>query len=117
MVKHFVELDHLGGTVTLTEVSSRRPENLKISTKNLVRFRYFDRKETNINGDTTYEQCRNFSCWYYVGKRLTLSEVKNKFPTEKELIYKMEMRQSDAVLICEKFVLPLNSDDRVFSPK
>lgn len=115
MLKTFIELDNWAATPTIKEVSSTNPKDLNFSLENVVRFRYFQQTVTTINGEELKSDKKDFSHWYYVGKRLKLADVRNLYPQSKELFANMKRSNCDAVLIREETLLLLPYGDTVFS--
>lgn len=77
MLKHYVErqtFDILVPNSYITEVEERNPAQIEPS-EFCFRFRFFDRTEEVIDGETLTGKEKNVSGWYYFGQRMTLEEV------------------------------------------
>lgn len=115
MLKTFIEMDNWAAPATVHEVSSANPNDLKIPLTDVVRFRFFQQTVTIINGEELRSEKKNFSNWYYVGKRLNASGVKSLYPASRELLSKMKKANCDAVLIRDETLLLLSPGDTVFN--
>lgn len=115
MLKTFIEMDNWAASKTILEVTTTNPKELNISFNNVVRFRFFQQTIAIIQGEELRSDKKNFSNWYYVGRKLTINEVKSLYPNSTELISRMKKSHCDAVLIKEETLLMLSSDDCVFN--
>ena len=69
-------------------ISSRR-DKIEIP-KGSFGYRFFDRIETRVDGETLKGKPKNHSGIYYLGRKMSLAEVKKELPKEKILISNME---------------------------
>lgn len=90
-LKHYVEFFYCGILVSETEAKQikSRKEEFKIP-KGSYGCRYFDREEVKRGGETLIGKKKNYSGMYYLGKTMSLEEVKEEFPRENILIRNME---------------------------
>lgn len=61
-------------------------------------YQFFDREETEIEGETLYGKDKNHSGRFYKGDIFTLDELKVKFPFEFTLISNMESNKWDYLI-------------------
>ena len=78
MVKHYVEYLYPGNIINQTSVSEiprRIVKNIKLS-DDCIGFRFFDKTETVVDGETLTGKKKNVSGWYYRGEEMTLQQAK-----------------------------------------
>ena len=54
-------------------------------------FRFFEKEEQMIDGEQLTGKPKNYSKWFYIGEKLSLNDVKYKYPDKTILISNMEM--------------------------
>lgn len=92
MTKHYVEFSFPGeffSEYTVQEVAERNPELVKVP-EGVFAYRFFDRSEAIVDGETIVGDRKNFSPLTYLGTAYTLEEVKAQFPECTPLISNME---------------------------
>ena len=92
MLKHYVEFSFPGvlfNEYQTKEVKERDPKLIKLP-KGAFAFRFFDRTEVEIEGETLVGNPKNYSPLTYYGREYTLEEIKEKFPSFGTLILNME---------------------------
>ncbi len=90
-LKHYVTFYYPGILMNEEEtrlISSRR-DKIEIP-KGSFGYRFFDRTETELDGETLKGKPKNHSGIHYLGKKMSLAEVKKELPAEKILISNME---------------------------
>jgi len=90
-LKHYVTFYYPGSFVNEEEtklISSRRDE-VEIP-RGSFGYRFFDRTETELNGEMLKGKPKNHSGMYYLGRKMSLAEVKKELPKERILISNME---------------------------
>lgn len=92
MLKHYVEFSFPGAffsEYSVKEVAERNPELITVP-EGAFAYRFFDRIETVVDGETLTGERKNFSPFTYFGTAYTLEEVKAQFPEYTILISNME---------------------------
>lgn len=83
MTKHYIEYSFPGflfAESSTKEVKSRKvPKKLP---KNCFAFRFFDRTETEIDGEKLQGQAKNWSPMHLIGKEYTIDQVVQMKPNE-----------------------------------
>jgi len=96
------------------EVATRRdPTELP---PGVFAWRFFDRTQVQLNGETLTGKPHNFSGYTYIGEKFTLEQVKRRFPDAQILIFNMEANGWTTVVRTQLGnFCPLEDGDRVFS--
>lgn len=102
MLKHYVEFLTPGLIVSnssVEEIAERDPNKVELS-DGCFGFRFFDRTEVVVDGETLTGSRKNVSGWYYKGEKMTLDQVKavNNIGEYNILISNMECNHWDAVV-------------------
>jgi len=105
MIKHYVEFFYPGIFIAesdIKNVESRNPSKIKIP-NGCYGFHFFDRSEITIENEyhepeTLIGKSRNHSGMFYLGKVMTLNEVKREIPDASVLISNMEINNLDKVI-------------------
>lgn len=94
------------------KINSR--EDKVVLPDNAYAYSFFDREETEKDGEILYGKDKNFSETFYSGREMNLAEVKNEMPDKKILIQNMEMNGYERIVMT-KFhqAMPLEKNDRV----
>lgn len=118
MTVFYIEYVYPGSFVSETTTekvgTKQLPKNLPDRT---FGFRFFERTEMNDVEEKLVGKPRNYSGWYYVGKELTLEQVKSKYSDKKILISNMESNKDYYNTVCEtKFgqFIPMTKEDKIF---
>lgn len=61
-------------------------------------FRFYDQEEEDRNGEMLKGVQKNYSGWYFIGRKMTLEDVKKEMPDSKILISNMECNRYKAVV-------------------
>jgi len=116
MVKQYVEFLYPGALVSETEVKEvkdRDPSRLEVP-EGCFGYRFFDRQEAVVDGETLVGQPRNYSGMTYFGQAMTLAEVKREMPDALTLISNMEGNGWERVVKTRRGNFqPLELEDRV----
>lgn len=91
MLKHYVIFYYPGSLFNEeeTKLISSRKDKIEIP-KGSFGYRFFDRTEVELDGEALTGKRSNYSVMYYLGRKMSLAEVKRELPTEKILIRNME---------------------------
>jgi hypothetical protein len=117
MLYHYVQFFYPG--VIITEVSSKRVANRtdKIEVpKNSFGYRFYDVEIQECNGEKLRGKDKNESHCYYVGRAMTLADVKREMPNETILIDNME-RNDFKRIVRTKYgqSIPMDDNDVIIS--
>jgi hypothetical protein len=118
MIKHYIETLYPG--FVFAEQSSheiperKRPNDLS---NNCIGYRFFDREVIEENGEILKGEPKNYSPMTYIGKELTLEEVKATMPNEHILISNMEINGYKRVVVCRGMTLTPRDGDQVELPE
>lgn len=119
MLKHYVEFLHPGIMVSETsvkEVGERDPVMIALPPRTFG-FRFFDREEITVSGETLRGEQKNFSGWYYEGESYDLERLKRERPAEHILIENMETNHYAAVVMTRYGqAFPLRDGDIALGP-
>jgi len=90
-LKHYVIFYYPGSLVNEEEIKliSSRKDKIEIP-KGSFGYRFFDRTEVELDGEALIGKRRDYSVMYYMGKKMSLAEVKRELPKEEVLIRNME---------------------------
>jgi hypothetical protein len=116
MTKHYIEFVYPG--IMFSESSSKEIEHRDAKKvelpKGAVGFRFFDKEQTELDGETLEGKPKNYTGWRYKGRELTLEDVKREMPGERILISNMECNNWDKVVKLEcGQIFPLCKEDMV----
>lgn len=92
MLKHYVEFSYPGAFLSeysSEEIAERKAELVKVP-EGAFAYRFYDREEVEVDGETLCGERKNYSSRTYFGKAYTLEEVKREFPQYETLIFNME---------------------------
>lgn len=115
--KSYVEKFYINGKSSIEEVKYRLPELIK-NDGEMIGFRFFN-QEFLINGKSRHALKKyNFSEYFYFGKRLNLSEVKEQFGNNKDyeiFISNMENNGYDSFCYTQVGILVVLEDgDQIY---
>ena len=80
---------------SVTEVASRNPNDIRLKDREFA-FQYFDRTETEVNGEILRGEAKNYSPMYYPGGiKYSLKEIEENFPKEEILIKNMKWNSNN----------------------
>jgi len=99
-LKHYVEFYYAGVFMSETEVRSverRDLSNVK-APKNCFGFRFFDREETEVDGEMLKGKMKNYSGYYYFGTVYTKEDVEKYVDNNKILLSNMSGNGYDRVV-------------------
>ena len=102
-IKHYVEFDLPGIFVPESEVRQVKQRDVVIARppKNCFAYRFYDRRETVLEGETLTGKRFNISPRYIVGGTwYTLAALKKHFPNEAILISNIEMNDYVGAIKC-----------------
>lgn len=119
MIKYYMEVDLWAHQPMLREVKSNDPSNIKEIVKDIdsvVRFRIYEQNVIFHNGETFKSEIKNSSKWYYVGKLLSPTDIRDNYPQFKGLISKMKKENCNAVLIKKQTPYLLTEDAEIYNP-
>lgn len=92
MLKHYVEFSFpvaFFSEYEIQEVAERNPKLITVP-EGAFAYRFFDRTEGVVDGETILGKSKNYSPITYFGTEYTLEEVKAQFPECTTLISNME---------------------------
>lgn len=116
MIKQYVEFLYSGILFPETEIrkiEERDPSKLKIP-KSCFGYRFFERQEADVDGETLVGEPKNYSGITYFGTVMTLSDVKREMPNARTLISNMKGNGWDKVVKTRRGNFqPLKLEDRV----
>ena len=104
MLKHYVEFIFSGNFSNESIIKEIAERNLKLITvpERAVAFRFFDRSEIVVDGETLVGYRKNISPLTYFGTDYTLEEVKKYFPERTLLVTFMKFYEWNKVVkTCE----------------
>lgn len=116
----YVEYMLVGSFFSESSISKVDSRDINLAKSNMPKnsfgFRFYDREEIFNNGKTLKGDTENYSAWYYLGEKLSLSEVKSKYSDKRILISNMEGNDWKHVVM-NKFgqFIPLDKKDVVIS--
>ena len=90
-LKHYVIFYYPGSLMNEEEIKliSDRRNKIEIP-QGSFGYRFFDRTEVVLDGEELTGKPKNYSCMHYLGRKMSLAEVKKELPNEKILIRNME---------------------------
>lgn len=109
--------------ILMSETSQRKVKSRDLSEalrklpENAFAFRFMERVESKVDGETVRGDFKNYSGMYYPdGTKLSLAEVKKQYKKEKILISNMEINKYDHVVRCRTGNWqPLNKGDQIIN--
>lgn len=114
MLQHYVEFGYPGSFFSETGERKVKTRKGKITIpENAFGYRYFDREETKIKGETLRGKDKNYSHWTYKGKEMSLADVKREMGDKNILISNMENNGYTRIVSVFGRCFPLNKEDVV----
>lgn len=116
MTIQYIEILYPGSFVSETEFQKckSRDDTLKLP-KGAYGYRFCDREEIVVDGNTLVGDFKNFSNWFYRGEVYELARVEKELPDEHILLANMRVNKWARVLKCSQGFTNLNDDDVVLS--
>ena len=99
MLKHFVEIAHVGSLVPESkEIPERNPELLKLP-EGTYSFWFYDQEQVVLdNGEVLKGKKKNYSPRFFFGKAYTLLEIMQQFPNQTVLIEYMKLHRCERAI-------------------
>ena len=106
-----ISLNHFNSK--LRSVEKRNPFE-EVFSQEVAAFRYYDRVEVNIDGESFTTKRRNFSHKIYLGKRLTKEELIARSLTDENLlpvVATIQIENPSSIIICDNGTVITNLED------
>ena len=116
MIQHYVEFLYPGAFFAESSVqkTETRDPNSLVLPDGADGFRFFSRTEFNVDGEVVMGEKKDFSEWFYIGREMSLDNVKREMSNERILQDNMKYNHWDRI-VCVRSgkCYPLESGDRV----